>query len=72
MPIQRINIAVGPTNSLNMELDLQSLFGLYVHTAWPYSLAETPQQPPSPHPPAFGVIYEGATGQPSKIDDISL
>ncbi len=27
-----------------------------------YSLAETPQLPP--HPPAFGLIYEGATCQP--------
>jgi hypothetical protein len=35
-----------------------------------YSLtrAETPQLPP---PLAFGLIYEGALGQP-KIDDISL
>jgi hypothetical protein len=32
----------------------KSFFGLY-------SLAETPQLPP---PPAFGLIYEGAIGQP--------
>jgi hypothetical protein len=37
-----------------MELDLQSLF------AQVYSLAETPPPPP----PAFGLIYEGAIGQP--------
>ncbi len=28
-----------------------------------YSLAEAPQRPP-PIPPAFGLIYEGAIGQP--------
>ncbi len=40
---------------LNMELDLQSLFGLHVHscTHW----AETS------HPPEFGLINEGAIGQ---------
>ncbi len=27
---------------------------------------------PNPPPPAFGLIYEGAIGQPAKIDDISL
>jgi hypothetical protein len=47
---------------LNMELDLQSLFGLLCTDV--YSLAETPQLP---LPPAFGLIYEGA-----KIDGISL
>jgi hypothetical protein len=31
---------------------------------------ENPATPPSP--PAFGLVYEGAIGQPSKIDDISL
>jgi hypothetical protein len=30
-----------------------------------YSLAETPKPPPPP-PPAFGLIYEGAIGQPKK------
>jgi hypothetical protein len=44
---------------LNMELDLQSLFGL--HCAQLYSLAETPQPPPFP---AFELIYEGAISQP--------
>jgi hypothetical protein len=39
-----------------MELDLPSLFGLHVHCAQLYSLAETPQLTP---PPAFGFIYEG-------------
>jgi hypothetical protein len=41
---------------LKMELDLQSLF--HVHSC--SSLAETPHT----HPPAFGLIYEGASGQP--------
>ncbi len=41
-----------------MEFDLKSLFGLYVQL---YSLAETTQLPPRP---AFGLMYEGATGQP--------
>jgi hypothetical protein len=44
-----------------MELDIQSLFGLHV-TATVYSLAETSQLPPPP--PAFGLIYEVAIGQP--------
>jgi hypothetical protein len=41
-----------------MELDFQSLFGLLCTAV--YSLAETPQL----HPPAFGLIYEGAISQP--------
>ncbi len=44
-------------------LDLQSLFGLRVHCAQLYLLAETSQLP-SPNPAAFGRIYEGAIGQP--------
>jgi hypothetical protein len=46
-----------------MELDLESLFGLNVHTAQMYSLAETPQPQPPSLPPAFGLIYVGAIGQ---------
>ncbi len=42
---------------LNMELDLQSLFGLLC-TVQLYSLAETPP------PPSFGLIYECTIGQP--------
>jgi hypothetical protein len=41
-----------------MELDLQSLFGLLctpVLIGW---------DPVTPYPPAFGLIYEGAIGQP--------
>jgi hypothetical protein len=44
-------------NRLNMELDLQSLFGLHVivHSCTHWL---------RPHTPAFGLIYEGAIGQP--------
>jgi hypothetical protein len=52
---------------LNMEFDLQSLFGLLctaVHTL--YSLAEAPQPPPPPSRIWSGLIYEGAIGQPKK------
>ncbi len=42
-----------------MELDLQSLFEIL--RVQLNSLAETPQLPP---PPAFGLTYEGAIGQP--------
>ena len=46
---------------LNMELDFQSLFGsMYECTHWLRSRAETPKL----HPPAFGLTYEGAIGQP--------
>ncbi len=50
---------------LNMEEDLQSLFVLHVTwCAQLYSLAATPQPnpPPLPHPPALGLVYEGAIG----------
>ncbi len=50
-----------------MELDL-IIFGLHVHCARLYSLAEAPNPL---QPPAFGLIYEGAIGQ-HKADDISL
>jgi hypothetical protein len=48
-------------HSLNMELGLQSLFGLLARL---YSLAETTQPPPPPPRPASGLIYEGDIGQP--------
>jgi hypothetical protein len=49
-------------HGLNMELDLQSLFGLLCTVSVQlYSLAEVPQLPPTP---AFGLIYESAIGQP--------
>ncbi len=45
---------------LNMELDLQSLFGLHVHSCAHWL---GPRIPP---PPALGLIYEGAVGQPRR------
>jgi hypothetical protein len=48
---------------LNMELDLQNLFGLLVHSCTHWH--------PLP-PPAFELIYEGAMHWSAKIDDISL
>jgi hypothetical protein len=47
-------------HGLNMELDLQSLFGSCVQL---YSLAADPATPRSPTP-AIGLICEGAIGQP--------
>jgi hypothetical protein len=44
---------------LNMELDLQSLFGLHVHSCTHWLRPRNPLPPP-----AFGLIYEGAIGQP--------
>jgi hypothetical protein len=53
-----LSVSKGSEHRLNRELDLQSIFGLYVHCAELYST-------PSPIiPPAFGLIYEGAIGQP--------
>jgi hypothetical protein len=49
----------GNYHRLKMELDLQSFFGLHVQAEL-YSSAQSPQ-PPSP---AFGLMYEGTTGQP--------
>jgi hypothetical protein len=43
---------------LSMQLDLQSLFGLHVHSCI-HCL-----RPRNPLPPAFGLKYEGAIGQP--------
>ncbi len=56
-------------NRLNMEVNLQSLFGLHV-TWWRQlcSLAETPQLPPSP---SIGLVL-GMRYWSAKIDDISL
>ncbi len=47
-------------SQLNMELDLQSLFGFHVYSCT-HSLR--PRNAPPP-PPAFGLIYEGDTGRP--------
>ncbi len=55
---------------LNMEVDIQSLFGLHVTwCAQLFSLAEILQ--PHPFTPAFGLIYEGGY-RSAKIDNISL
>jgi hypothetical protein len=53
-------------HKLNMELDLRSLFGLYVHccTHW-----LRPRNPP-PLPPALGLIYEGAISQPRQTTSL--
>jgi hypothetical protein len=50
-----------PAHRLNIELDLQSLFELYVHscTHW-LRLRNSP--PPPPHLGSY--VYEGAIGQP--------
>jgi hypothetical protein len=42
-----------------MELDLQSLFGLHVQSCTHWLRPGT-----LPHPPALGLVYEGAIGQP--------
>jgi hypothetical protein len=46
-------------HGLNMELDLQSLYGLKCTAA-----STTQCLRPTTPPPAFGLIYEGAIGQP--------
>jgi hypothetical protein len=49
-------------HKLNMELDLQSLFGLHVHCT-----ALLMSWYPATPLPAFGLTYEGAIGQPSLV-----
>jgi hypothetical protein len=49
---------------LNMELDVQSLFGLHVHRCTHRGCDPATPPPPPPPPPPFGLIYEGAIGQP--------
>jgi hypothetical protein len=53
---------IGMVNT-GMELDLHSLFGLYVHSC---SQWLRHRNPPSPLFPEIGLIYEGASGQPRK------
>jgi hypothetical protein len=48
-------------HGLNIELDLQSFFGLQVHSCNHWL---RPRIHPCPPPPAFGLIFEGAIGQP--------
>jgi hypothetical protein len=52
----------GSIHRSNMELDLQSLFGL--PCTGTYSSWLRPRNSPPPLSPAFGLIYEGAIGQP--------
>jgi hypothetical protein len=59
---QRGTYMIGRQPLVNMELDLQSLFGLYVHSCTHWLRSRT-SLPPPPHP-AFGLIYENAIGQP--------
>ncbi len=61
------HLPMGFLHRLNMQLDLQSLFGLLCTHL--YSLAETPQL--SPLPPAFGLIDKGRYWS-AKIGNISL
>ncbi len=53
---------------LNMGLDLQSLFGLHVHHMHSCTHWLSPATPPPP--PAFGLIYEGAIGQPRQTTSL--
>ncbi len=53
---------VSVVHRLNMELDLLSLFGLYLHSCTHWIRLRNP-----PPPPAFGIIYDGAT---ANVDDI--
>ncbi len=48
-----------------MQLDLQSLFGLHVHSCTHWLRPRNP-----PPPPAFGLIYEGAIGQPRQTTSL--
>ncbi len=60
--VENTNMTDCISHRLNMEVDLQSLFGLHVTwCAQLYSLAETPQPPP--YPPASRLVKEGAIGQ---------
>ncbi len=52
-----------PNHILKMELDLQSFFRLPVHSCTHWLRPRHPPPPP-PRSPAYGLIYEGAIGQP--------
>ncbi len=54
-----VNLGEGVTHRLNMELHLQSLFGLHVHSCTHWLRSRN-----SPLPPAFGLTNEGAIGLP--------
>jgi hypothetical protein len=70
----RSTFLYGLDHKLNMEVDIQRLFG--PHVTWCaqlYSLAETPQTPPPspPQSPCIGTRIRGRYWS-AKIDDISL
>jgi hypothetical protein len=50
-----------------MELDLQSLFGIDMHSSTHWLRPRNPHPPPSP---AFWPIYEGAIGQPRQTTSL--
>jgi hypothetical protein len=52
------------TYRLNIELDLRSLFGLHVHSCTHWLRARNLP------PPAFGLKYEGAIGEPRKTTSL--
>ncbi len=58
----------GVEHRLNMELDLQSFFGLHVHICTHWLRPRHPLPPPHSH--AFGLIYEGAIGQPRQTTSL--
>jgi len=55
----RLNFSFRLAHRLNMEVDLQSLFGLHVHSCTHWLRPRN-----STHPPALELVYEGAIGQP--------
>jgi hypothetical protein len=57
-----MHIKLPPMQRLNLELDLQSLFGLHVHSCAHWRKPSYYPHPP-PFPP-FGLIYEADVGQP--------
>ncbi len=59
LPVKGGMIMLWGGNSFNIELYLQSLFGLHVHSGTHLLRSRKPT-----HPPAFGLIYEGAIGLP--------
>jgi hypothetical protein len=62
----KVFILLGRTHRLNIELDLQSVYGLLCTAVL---ICRNPCN--FPPPPAYGLIYEGAIWS-AKIDDISL
>ncbi len=61
-PVIQFICIVCSEHRLNIELDLQNLFGLHVHRCTHRLSPQPPPPPPPPHLPKFGLIYEGAIG----------